>query len=135
MTDQTLNNQGGSTPSWMKVALVASLVANVAVIGLFIGAGMKKGDRPEGGANRQIEWISKLVPSDRKEFTEGKFEEKRDELRKARADRAKHMEAIVTAIRAEPFSPEALEYAMRLRREAGEAPTTGEIDRGCFTVG
>jgi len=120
MTDQTTNNQGGSTPSWMKIALVASLAVNIAVIGLFIGANMKSDGKREGGANRQIQWIMTLVPEDRQDFTKAQFEARRDDLRKARADRARHMDAIVTAIRAEPFSPEALEYAMRLRREAGD---------------
>ncbi|MEM7060166.1 MAG: periplasmic heavy metal sensor [Pseudomonadota bacterium] len=120
MTDQTTNTQGGGTPAWMKMALVASLVVNVAVIGLFIGASMKSDGKREGGANRQIAWIIELVPEERRDFTEAKFEAKRDDMRKARAARAKHMEEIVTAIRAEPFSPETLEYAMRMRRAAGE---------------
>lgn len=120
MTDQTMNTGGGSLPGWMKMALVVSLMLNVAVIGLFIGANMKSDGKREGGANQQIQWILKLVPDDRKDFTKEKFEDKRDELRRTRADRAKQMKAIVAAIRAEPFSPEALEYAMRLRREAGD---------------
>ena len=98
MTDQNADNTGGRTPGWIKAALIASLVVNVAVIGLFIGASMKLKERRGGGANQQIEWILRLVPDDRHAFTKEKFEAKRDDLRKARADRARHMEAIVAAI-------------------------------------
>ena len=123
MTDQTTNSNRAGCPSWMKIALVTSLVINVAVIGLFVGAGMKRDGR-EGGANRQIGWIIEIVPESRREFTKAKFDARRDDLRKARAARAKHMQEIVAAIRAEPFAPETLEYAMRMRRAAGEERRT-----------
>ena len=119
MTDQTTEQPKGKTPGWIKAALVASLVVNVAIIGLFVGGSMKLKERREGGAMRQIQWIVKLVPDEQHDFTKDTFEARRDDLREISADRAKHMKAIVAAIRAEPFSPEALEYAMKMRRDAG----------------
>lgn len=109
----------GRCPAWLKVALVLSLAANVAIVGLFIGSRMQ-GDKDAYGANRQISWILKLVPEARHEATKEKFEARRDDLRKTQAERNRQLQAIVRAIRADPFSPEELDRAMRLRREAGD---------------
>lgn len=109
-------------PGWMKALLVVSLVANIAIAGLFIGHGMK--DKPGGGANRQINWIIELVPENKREAVEDRYAKRREDMRKTRADRARHMRSIIAAIRAEPFSPEELSRHMRLRREAGDARRT-----------
>lgn len=123
--NETSNEQQparGGCPVWMKALLVVSLVANVAIAGLFIGHGMK--EERGGGANRQIGWIKELVPEDRRAAIEDRYAARRDDLRKAGADRAKHMQSIIAAIRAEPFSPEEVARHMRLRREAGDARRT-----------
>lgn len=119
MSDTPEGKAQGRCPAWLKAALVVSLAANVTILGLFIGSKMK-GDEDVYGANRQISWILKLVPEERHDFTKAKFEARRDDLRKTQIERQRQMEAIVRSIRAEPFSPEELGRAMRLRREAGD---------------
>ncbi len=105
-------------PLWVKLVLVLSLVANMVVVGLYVGH-MSKPKR-ERGADRQISWILKFVPEAKRDAAEKLFDGKRDEIRKAYRDRSKNMELIVDAIRAEPFAPETLVAAMRDRRENSE---------------
>ncbi|MEM9140118.1 MAG: hypothetical protein AAGB15_09830 [Pseudomonadota bacterium] len=119
MSDAPEKTTTGRCPAWMKATLVLSLAANIGIAGLFLGNQMKEKENAYG-ANRQIAWILKLVPDEQHDFTKAQFEARRDELRKAHTERDRHMDAIVRAIRAEPFSPEELNRAMRLRREAGD---------------
>lgn len=112
-----MNENGGTIrrcPAWVKLLLVLSLVANMVVVGLYVGQ-MSKPKR-ERGADRQIGWILKFVPEDKRADAEELFESKRDEIRKHYRERPKHLELIVEAIRAEPYSPETLVAAMRDRR-------------------
>ena len=112
--DQTPPARSGC-PMWVKALLVVSLVANVAVAGMFAGAAMKHDKRGHGGA-RQVEWILKFVPEERRDEAEALFESRRKELRELHRDSMDDMTAIVEAIRAEPFSPETLDSALTTRR-------------------
>lgn len=115
MTDDPNSTAPGRCPFWVKLLLVVSLVANFAVVGLFAGAVIKvrKGDR---GGSRQIEWILRFVPEERRADADALFEDRRDEVRKLRRESIEDMNAIIRAIRAEPFSPETLASALEARR-------------------
>lgn len=105
-------------PAWVKIVLIASLGLNIAGLGVLAGHGMK--DR-EGGANRQVDWIIRLVPDERRDFAKAHFESRRDDMRKARRDRIALMNRITEVIRQEPFLPEELNSALQARRAASEA--------------
>ena len=57
--------KGAGCPVWMKGLLVVSLVANMAIAGLYLGH-MSQADRPKRGPNAQIDWILKFVPEERR---------------------------------------------------------------------
>ena len=106
-------------PPWVKLLLVLSLVANMVVVGLYVGQMSKP--KKGRGADRQIDWILKFVPEAKHADAEKLFDAKRDEIRKYYRERPKHLELIVAAIRAEPYAPETLVAAMRDRRENSTA--------------
>lgn len=114
------NGESRRCPLWMKVALVLSLVANMAVAGVYLGHMSKETERKRG-AERQIRWIVKFVPESRRADAEKLFDAKREQIRDLYRDSAKFLEEIVQAIRAEPFSHETVTAAMRARRENSEA--------------
>ena len=117
-----MSENGGTVrgcPAWVKVLLVLSLVANMVILGLYVGQ-MSKPKR-ERGAERQIGWIVKFVPEAKRDAAETLFDAKRDDIRKSYRERSKHLELIVEAIRAEPYAPETLIAAMRDRRENSNA--------------
>jgi len=120
---------GRACPTWMKALLIVSLAANIAVVGLYVGYGMQ--DKPERSANRAVDWIVRLMPEERRDFVQKAFDARRDELREARAGRARRMQAILAAMRAEPFSPEAL--AAELRRRGENRSARDEIIYGTLT--
>ena len=107
-------------PMWIKALLVVSLAANVAIAGVFAGALMKDKERGHGGS-RQVEWILKFVPEERRDEAEALFESRRKELRDLQRSSMDDMTAIVEAIRAEPFSPETLNAALSTRRASRRA--------------
>ncbi len=101
-------------PGWAKLLLIGSLALNVAVVGVFAGSMMNKSDK-RGGAGNQIEWILKFVPENRRDFTKAHFKAMRSELKAAHQMRRENIEQILSAVRAEPFSVEALQSAMDSR--------------------
>ena len=120
MTDtgvETEKTRGGC-PRWMKLALIVSLMLNVAVIGIIAGHNMKDGARDPGVGNRQVEWILRLVPEDRRDFTKAHFAEVREPLKSLRTERREKLDEIITAVRADPFLPSELESVLEDRRTA-----------------
>lgn len=110
------SGQGGGCPIWVKALLALSLVANMAIAGLYVGQ-MSKTKERKRGTERQISWILKFVPEARHADAEKLFDGKRDEIRTLYRDRGKYLDEVIVAIRAEPFSPETVVAAMRARRE------------------
>ena len=108
--------KGSGCPVWVKGLLVVSLVANMAIAGLYVGL-MSQSDRPKRGPNAQIDWILKFVPEARRAEAEEIFASKREPMRELYRARSKNLEEIVNAIRAEPYAPETLVSAIRARRE------------------
>lgn len=116
MTEETIQPQGRGCPAWAKILLIGSLALNVAVVGLYAGHAMKDGkDRASG--NRQIEWILKLVPEDRRDFTKRHFADARNDLRALNGARLEQLDQIVSAIRNDPFDQAQLESALAGRRD------------------
>ncbi|MEM7211440.1 MAG: periplasmic heavy metal sensor [Pseudomonadota bacterium] len=119
MSDQDTNVQTGGR-RLTRILLILSLAVNVVVIGMFAGH-MIQGDPSGGSSENQIRWIIKLVPEARRDDTREHFRTIRDDVRATYMQRGNHLTAIAAAIKAEPFSAEALELAMQTRRDGGSA--------------
>lgn len=119
-----MSAQGTKLPArgrlWVRVVLILSLAINVVVIGMFAGHMIQGDPRPSWSEN-QIRWIIRLVPEARRDDTKAHFREIRDEVRATFMQRGEHLAAIATAIKAEPFSADALGAAMAARRDGGTA--------------
>lgn len=115
----------GGCPRWMKLTLIVSLMLNVAVIGMFAGHNMKGDEKAAGGAgNRQVEWILRLVPEERRDYTKAHFGDIRDQMKSLRTERQEKLDDIVAAVRADPFIPDALAAALEDRRAASTQTRT-----------
>ena len=106
----------GGCPRWAKILLIGSLALNATVIGLYIAQPMK--DKPRGAGNRQIEWILKLVPDERRDFTKAHFADIRGELRAIQNQRGDLLDSIIAVTRAVPFSSDDMEAVLVDRRDA-----------------
>jgi uncharacterized membrane protein len=115
MTDRTAEKTG--CPRWFKIALIASLALNVIVVGLIAGHTMRS-ERSANGPGKQVDWIIRLVPEERREFTRAHFEPLKDVLAVQRMNRLEYLDQIVEAIRSEPFLPDRLSAALAMRRES-----------------
>lgn len=118
MTETGVETQAGC-PRWMKLALVVSLMLNVAIIGVVAGFNMK--DKGAGSGNRQVDWILKLVPDERRDDTKAHFAEVRDELRGIRAERFEMLDRVVAVMRTEPFEADTFSAVLAERRSNGQA--------------
>ena len=101
-------------PGWMKLLLIVSLAANLAVAGLVIGHAFRPNEERGGGRgpDRTIGWIVEMMPEERREFALNHFAGAREEIAAARANRGALLAAVVAAIRAEPFDPAGLDAAL-----------------------
>lgn len=117
MKDQQTTSTGTGCPGWAKLLLIASLALNAGAIGFYATMSMKDGSKSDTGS-RQIDWILKLVPDERRDFTKAHFADIRGELRALQATRNELLDQIVSAIRAEPFAPDALDAVLAERRAA-----------------
>lgn len=115
MTGETNDRAGSGCPKWLKIAFIASLALNVIVVGVFAGFSMKE-SRGGSGPGRQIEWIIKLVPEERRDFAKSQFEPLREVLAVEQRKRVQHLAEIVDAIRSEPFVPDTLSAVLSTRR-------------------
>ena len=102
-------------PLWVRIVLIASLGLNLAVAGVAIGSKFKdrRGD-PDVG--REISWIIRLAPDDKRKVAREHMARIRDELRESASEREQHLEGIVTAIRTDTFAEEALSAILAERR-------------------
>ncbi|HET7409142.1 MAG TPA: periplasmic heavy metal sensor [Paracoccaceae bacterium] len=99
-------------PGWMKLLLILSLAANLAVAGVIIGHSVRGGDEERRGPGRVIDWIVGMVPEERRAFAREQFAGVPDRVEAARAERITHLPAVVAAMQAEPFDPAALDAAL-----------------------
>ena len=98
------------SPGWMKLLLILSLTANLLVIGVIAGYELRGEDRR--GGDRAIGWILEMVPEERRDMAEAHFAEARAAMDAAGGERAALMDAVLAAIRAEPYQPAAVQTAM-----------------------
>ena len=104
---------GSRCPGWVKLLLILSLAANLAVAGVVIGHKFRGDHRPDRrGADRVTEWIINLVPEERQEFAREQLSDLPSRLESERAARMAHLPRIVAAMTAEPFDPATLDAAL-----------------------
>lgn len=102
----------GGAPGWMKLLLVLSLAGNLAVAGMVLGNTVRDREDERRGPDRVINWIVGMVPEERRDDAAAAFGEARQRIEAARAMRSERLPAVVTAMRAEPFDPAALDAAL-----------------------
>lgn len=111
-------------PRWMKPVLALSLTLNLVVLALILGALARGG--PMGRMERMAghgfgAYAQALDRDDRRAL----FMEMRQQSGDGPAERAAHLAAVASALRAVPFKPEDLKAAMA----AQEAAMQGQIGR------
>lgn len=96
---------------WVRILLILSLGLNLLIVGLAAGAAWRHaGDR--GGRDFGFGPLSEAFSTeDRRELREA-FVERHPDARAERQAMREDLEALITALRAEPFEPIALEAAM-----------------------
>ncbi len=117
MTGETNQRTATGCPRWVKIALIGSLALNLIVIGMFAGHAIRD-TRDGASANRQVEWIIRLMPEKRRDFAKAEFEPLREVLALEQRKRLQHLAEIVDAIRSDPFVPETLSAVLETRRLA-----------------
>jgi len=108
---------------WLKPLLAVSLICNMLIIGIVAGfaianAGGPRGERLDGPARSLVgtPFIRALEPENRR----GLYQEIRrdeDRLRENRSALRARFEALLTALNAEPFDPEAVQSILQEQRE------------------
>lgn len=95
----------------MKALLVLSLTGNLVVIGIVAGHAIRDSDRKHG-VDRQIAWILRLVPDNRRQMAEAEFAPVHDAIVAAREDRRRQLDQVVAIIRTEPFEKATLAQSL-----------------------
>lgn len=107
-------------PVWIKVLLVVSLAANLAVAGVFAGAALREPDRRGPGFNLPLDGFRAInramAEEDRKALLRA-LRDHRDTLRAGRSDLRETRREFVAALRAEPFSEDRLNAALDRQAE------------------
>ena len=113
-------------PGWMKLALIVSLSANVAIAGLVGGSAIRHWQhgaaggkwQNEPGLDRRQSRILRMVPDPRREEARTIILARRDDYQSARETMRAAQQALVEAIRQEPLDPDRLAAALAERRAA-----------------
>jgi len=111
-------------PGWMKLILILSLSANVAVAGLVGGTAIRHWQfdsrdsrwRNEPGMDRQQSRILRMVPEARREDARVILLARQDEYKAARLALQKAQQAVVEAIRQDPLDTDRLDAALAERQ-------------------
>jgi uncharacterized membrane protein len=111
------------TARWVKLALVASLGLNLLILGIVAGAWLS----PEGPRSDRIDaaardigatpFIRALEPADRRALFQA-FRREDEPLRQNREELRLRFEALLGALRADPFDPFAVQSLLQLQRGA-----------------
>ena len=131
-------SQSTRTATWVKVALVMSLGLNLAILGAIAGALLS----PDGPRQTRIEaaardmgatpFMRALEPEDRRALFQAMRREA-EPLRQNRDELRLRFEALVGAVRADPFDPSEVQSLLALQRGAAtERQMIGErllVDR------
>lgn len=111
------------TARWVKLALVASLGLNLLILGIVGGAWLSpdgpRGDRIDraGRDMGATPFIRALEPGDRRALFQA-FRREEEPLRQNREELRLRFEALLAALRADPFDPWAVESLLQLQRSA-----------------
>jgi uncharacterized membrane protein len=103
---------GQPGPRWMKIALVISVALNLAVAGLVLGAWL--GDGPRKGMPRDMSFgpfSEALSDADRRALRKGLMD-RMGEFRSSREAARADFEALLVALRADPFDAVAMTTAL-----------------------
>lgn len=107
------------SPRALRIALAVSVAVNLAVLGAVAGSFWHKGGMDERGAmTRDLgfgPFGEALAPEDRRALREW-LKDRAPELREANTQRRADVAAVQSALRAQPFSPEALRSALNSMR-------------------
>lgn len=122
-------------PGWMKLVMILSLAANLLVVGLVIGHWLAGGEDRRGGVERTIGWMVRVVPDERREMAEAHFETARPEFEAMQSARLEQFDAVLAAIRTEPFDSTALGRAMAATLEARASQRALVYDRFATLLG
>lgn len=96
----------------LKIALAASLALNLCVAGVVAGVMMRDGPPHRGGHDYGLGPLSEALDKEDRKAMRKAFVERHPEIRDARQEARAEFQAVVTALRAEPFDPAALDAAM-----------------------
>jgi uncharacterized membrane protein len=114
-----------TAPGWVKLLLVLSLSANVAVIGLIGGHAMRPDEHDRygdeaavPGLSRQQSRILQMVPEARREQAKAMLLARSAEIEAARAALQTSQAALIEALRQEPLDPARLDAALSERQAA-----------------
>jgi uncharacterized membrane protein len=102
------------TATWVKVVLALSLALNLAILGLAAGAWMRDGPRGRGDLPRDLSFgpFSAALSKDDRRALRSALMDRAPEFRAGRQAAKAEFEALLTALRADPFDPAALELAL-----------------------
>jgi uncharacterized membrane protein len=114
MTDNSAPVTITRAPRWMKLLLVVSLTANLAVAGLYLGHRLKGPRDPE---DRRVSWVYRVLPEARHDEARAMFAANRGELEAQLEQMQGVHQHIADAIAAEPFDEQALLAAFAARRD------------------
>ncbi len=113
-------------PGWMKLLLIVSLSANVAIAGVVGGNAIRQWQQGvasgkwqnEPGLDRRQTRILRMVPDARREEARAILLARLDEYKAARETMRAAQQALIEAIRQEPLNPERLTAALTEQRVA-----------------
>lgn len=125
---------------WVTPVLATSLICNMLIVGIVAGfvlsnSGGKKGERLDGPTRSVVgtPFIRALEPANRRALYQ-EIRRDEDRLRENRSALRARFEALLAALNAEPFDPEAVRMILREQREIalrrqdiGEALLVGQI--------
>ncbi len=113
------------SPLWMRVTLAISLALNLLIVGIVVGAVATRDGRNDGtrtlGALRDlgpVPFVVALEPEDRRGLARAMRGEAAS-LRQNREELRARFEALLAALRADPFEPEVVAALLSEQREAG----------------
>lgn len=126
MSDPNSTRPVSATPRGVKIALALSVALNLAVAGLAVGAWL--GDGPHRGMPRDMSFgpFSEALDSDDRRALRKALLARLGEFRGQREAARAEFQALLTALRADPFEAEALKTALA----ALEARNAERLDLG-----
>lgn len=126
MTDSIPTPAPAVAPRWMRVALAVSVAINLGVAGMMVGAAMHGGPEGRSGFQREMgfgPFSEALTPEDRKTLRRALIS-RAPELRAARQSLRADMDAILAALRADPYDQAHLDALLSGQHERMVAQLT-----------